>query len=251
MFRRLVTPLLMAAAVLSLTRPALAEHYVVGVEAIDYMPHYGVTEKGEYQGFARALLDAYAADRGHQIEYRPLPVNRLFHELLEGRVDFKYPDNPFWQADLKSGKNLTYSEPVVSYIDGVLVLPENKGKPVDSIRTLGTVRGFTAFDWLDRIKAGSTKLEENPAFPGLMFQALNKRIDGAYANVAVAHNTLDGMQKPEALVFDPGLPNTKGSYKLSTVKHPEVIADFNAWMKSKPELIAKLKAQWAVEKGVE
>ncbi|HVI51269.1 MAG TPA: transporter substrate-binding domain-containing protein [Candidatus Sulfotelmatobacter sp.] len=251
MIRRLVTPLLMAAALLSLSRPASAEHFIIGVEAIDYMPHYGVKPNGEYQGFARALFDAYAADRGHQIEYRPLPVNRLFHELLEGRLDFKYPDNAFWQTELKTGKTVAYSDPVVNYIDGVLVLPENKGKPVDTIRTLGTVRGFTAFDWLDRLKSGATALEENPSFSGLMFQAMNKRIDGAYANVAVANNTLDGMQKPGALIFDPGLPHTRSSYKLSTLKHPEIIADFNAWMKSKPELVAKLKADWAVEKGVE
>jgi len=251
MLRRLVTPMILAAAVLSLTRPAMAEHFVVGVEAIDYMPHYGVTDKGDYQGFARALFDAYAADRGHQFEYRPLPVNRLFHELVDGKVDFKYPDNAFWQTEIKTGKTVVYSDPVVDYIDGVMVLPENKGKSVESIRTLGTVRGFTAFDWLDRLKAGTVTLEENPNFSGLMFQTLTKRVDGAYANVAVAISTLDGMKKSGALAYDSGLPHTKGSYKLSTTTHPEIIADFNAWMKSKPELIAKLKAQWAVEKGVE
>ena len=251
MVRRLVSALVVSSAVLLLGRPALAEHYVIGVEAIDYMPHYGVTEKGDYKGFARDLLDAYAADRGHQIEYRPLPVNRLFHEMLDGSVDFKYPDNPFWQTDLKAGKTVTYSEPVVDYIDGVLVLPENKGKGVDTIRTLGTVRGFTAFEYLDRIKAGSVKLEENPNTPGLMFQAMTKRIDGAYANVAVANNALDGMNKPGALDFDPALPHTKSSYKLSTAKHPEVIADFNGWLKSHADQVEKLKAKWAVMKGVE
>lgn len=251
MLRRLFTPLILAATVFSLSRPALAEHFVIGVEDIDYMPHYGLTDKGDYKGFARDLFDAYAADRGHQFEYRPLPVNRLFHELIDGKLDFKYPDNAYWQAEIKTGRSVVYSEPVVNYIDGVMVLPENKGKTADNIRTLGTVRGFTAFEWLDRLKAHTTVLEENPNFSGLMFQALTKRVDGAYANVAVAYNTLDGMKKTGGLVFDPGLPHTQSSYKISTIKRPDIIADFNAWMKSKPEVVAKLKAQWAVEKGVE
>lgn len=251
MVRRLFAALIAASAFLALGRPASAEHFVVGVEAIDYMPHYGFNGKGEYQGFARDLIDAYAADRGHRIEYRPLPVNRLFHEMLDGTVDFKYPDNPFWQAGLKTGKTMTYSDPVVVYIDGVLVRPDNKGKGIDALQILGTVRGFTAFDYLDRIKSGAVSLEENPSSSGLMLQVINKRIDGAYVNVAVAYSTLDGMGRPGDLTFDPGLPYTKASYKLSTVKHPDVIADFNAWQKSHADLIAGLKAKWAVEKGVQ
>ena len=239
-----------AAALIALTcwtSEAKAERYVVGVEAIDYLPYYAGAGKS-YDGMARDLFDAYAADRGHVIDYRPLPITRLFRELLDGLVDAKFPDNDYWQADLKAGKAVVYSDPVFAYTDGVLVLPGNKGHGANAIRSLGTVRGFTAFEWLDRIKAGQVKLEENPSFPGLMFQAANKRIDGAYANVAVANYALEhDLKTPGALVLDPDLPHTSSSYRLSSVKHPEMITDFNGWLKEKPEVLSRIKKKWGVE----
>jgi len=250
--RRLPRFLAAAAVFLLAASPqARAEHYVIGVEAIDYLPFYTIKDKA-YAGFARDLLDAYAAERGHVFEYRPLPVTRLFRELIEGVVDLKFPDNDYWQADMKAGKGVVYSDPVATYIDGVMVRPENKGHGPDSVRSLGTVRGFTAYEWLDRIKSGQTRLEENPSLPGLIFQAANKRIDGAYTNVAVANYSLEHeLKTPGALVLDPSLPYTRSSYRLSSIKHPGVIADFNAWMKTRPDLVARLKQTWNVEKGLD
>lgn len=244
---------LLAAATLlagaTLSGPSIAATYTVGVEDIEYFPQYTV-QNGEFKGFGRAVLDAFAQAKGHVFTYQPRPVARLFSEFVAGGPDLKYPDNAYWSADLKKGQTVVYSAPVVEYIDGVNVPPAAKGKGVDGIKTLGIVRGFTAWEWLDRIKAGALEVHENNSFTALLQQAAAGRVDGAYGNVAVVNHQLAEMKKPDALVFDPGLPHTRSHYHLSSIKHPELIEEFNAWLAANGDLVAKLKSDYAVEQGV-
>lgn len=229
---------------------ASAQTYVVGVENIDYLPQYAYKD-GEYGGFARALLDAFAADKGYKFEYRALPVARLFAEFVGLDVDLKYPDNVKWSADLKSKATVVYSDPVVNYIDGVNLPPDRVGKGVENLKVLGAVRGFTPWDWLDAVKSGAVKLQENNSFSAMLETALAGRVDGAYGNVAVAANVLENnLKQPGALVFDAGLPHTRSHYHLSSIKHPPLIAEFNAWMKANAAAVSALKAKYEVEKGV-
>lgn len=230
--------------------PAAAQTYVVGVENIEYFPQYTYRD-GEYGGFGRAVLDAFAKARGYRFEYRALPVSRLFATFVAGDVDLKYPDNAYWSADMKKGYAVVYSDPVVAYIDGVSVLPGQAGKGPDAIRTLGIVRGFTAWDWQDRIAAGKVEVQENNSFTALLEQTLVGRVDGAYGNVAVVNHLLSSVVKrPGMLAFDPGLPHTRSHYHLSSIRHPQLVAEFNSWMKGNEATLAALKAEYGVETGV-
>lgn len=232
-------------------QPANAQTYVVGVENIEYLPQYTYKD-GEYGGFARALLDSFAKDKGYKLEYRALPVARLFAEFVSLDLDFKYPDSAKWSADLKSKATVVYSEPVVKYIDGVNVLPDRVGKGADSIKVLGAVRGFTPWDWLEQVKSGTVKLQENNSFTAMLETALAHRVDGAYGNVAVTANVLESnLKQAGALVFDPGLPHTRSHYHLSSIKHPQVIAEFNDWLKTNAASVSALKEKFQVEKGVD
>lgn len=228
--------------------PAQAGSYVVGVEPIDYYPLYTMKD-GSYQGYARELLDAFAAKKGHTFEYRSLPFKRLFKSLLVDQdIDFKFPDNQYWSADMREGVNVTYSDPAVDYIDGVMVTPANKGKGVDSLKSLGIIQGFTAWEYLDLIKAGKVTVDTNDQYQGLIKKALRGRVDGAYSNVAVCNYQLkEVMGQPGALVFDSGLPHTASSYFLSTVKHPEVIQEFNAFLKEEKGFVDGLKKKYQVD----
>lgn len=235
----------------SAAAPSLAETYVVGVENIEYLPQYTFRD-GEYGGFARELLDAFAREKGHTFEYRALPVARLFSDLVNLQIDLKYPDNEKWSTEMKSRVSVVYSAPVVAYVDGVNVTPERVGKGVAELKVLGAVRGFTPWDWLGPIKAGAVKLQENNSFQALLVTAIRRRVDGAYGNVAVVARALDReLNLPGALVFDPGLAHTKSHYHLSTVKHPKLIAEFDAWMAANGGEVAAMKAKYEVEKGVE
>jgi polar amino acid transport system substrate-binding protein len=232
------------------TAQAAPRELVVGVEELDYFPAYSV-KSGQYVGAAREILDAFAAANGYSLTYRPQPIKRLFAELLSGGIDLKFPDNPHWATDAKAGLDIVYSHPVITYIDGVLVRPDMAGRDVDAIRTLGTVSGFTPFAWLDRIKAGKVQVKENPRMELLLKQAAIGRFDGAYGSLAAANHILDDVLKnPGALVFDPTLPHSRDSYMLSSLNHPQVVAEFNAWMAANAATVKAIKDRTGAEKGV-
>lgn len=237
--------------VLALSANALAGAYVVGVEAINYYPLYAGVD-GDYKGAAREILDAFAADAGHTFTYEPLPVARLFETYLTtDELDMKFPDNPYWSGDAKKGKNVVYSEPVVDYIDGVMVLPANKGKGAEALKTLGIIRGFTAWDYLDKIKAGQISLDESNDYEAMLKKAVKGRTDGAYSSVAVANYHVENtLGQKGALVFDEGLPHTRGSYFLSSIKHPELVEAFSAWMAKNAAKVQEIKNKYGAEQGV-
>ncbi|MCB2186893.1 MAG: hypothetical protein KQJ78_10775 [Deltaproteobacteria bacterium] len=217
-----------------------AEELVVGVENIPYRPFY-TTEYGRYISPAREILDAFGKTRGVSFVYRPLPVNRLYREFLAGGLDFKFPDNPAWKSQEKQGLTIAYSDPVMHFIDGVMVLPQNKGAGLAKLKVLGTVLGFTPWKYLDLIDAGQVKLVENGLLRGLLQQAILGRIDGAYVNPGVASYQLEHVLKaPGALVFDPGLPHIEGSYLLSTLKHDKVIQEFNAFLRQEKSMVQEI-----------
>ncbi|MBK1724128.1 transporter substrate-binding domain-containing protein [Thiocystis violacea] len=220
---------------------AATPRYVVGVENIDYRP-FQAGHAGVFEGFGRELLDAFAAAEGIELTYRPLPPPRLLASLLQDRIDFKYPDDPAWRADLREGHAIRYSRPVVGYLDGTLVLPAHLGRPATAIRTLGTVVGFTPIAWLEPLRAGRVMLRENADFDALFQQVLSQRLDAAYANVAVAREQSRRiLGRPDALGFDPSLPSTRGDYRLSTVRHPELLQRFDAWLDGQAALVNGLK----------
>ncbi|WP_445945097.1 hypothetical protein [Shewanella sp.] len=105
-----------------LNHSVFAREFVIGVEDIEYYPIYAKRD-GDYAGFARELFDAFGAANGHSFQYKPLPIKRLFSDFLGNKLDFKFPDSPYWQTDMKADKNVIYSASVLEYIDGVLVPP--------------------------------------------------------------------------------------------------------------------------------
>jgi hypothetical protein len=219
----------------------------VGVQHLEYFPHY-TYRNGEFGGYGRAVLDAFAESSGHRFEYVVRPVARLMVEYLQhGRLDFVYPDNPAWDSRLKVGRNVVYSEPVAAFVDGVMVPPDRKGAGVERLTSLGTIRGFTPSAYLDKIQAGSLRLEESNHFSSLLRKAASGRVGGAYINVDVArHFLVNEAQRPDALVFDPALPHVRDSYFLSTVDHPTVIAEFNAFLRNQKHRISALKKRFGI-----
>ncbi len=225
---------------------AAQSHYVVGVESIDYRP-FQSGHRGVFEGFGRDLLDAFAAAEGLELHYLPLPPPRLLVSLLRGRVDFKYPDDPSWQPQSRQGKAIHYSRPIVGYLDGTLVLPAHLGRPVTRIRTLGTVVGFTPLAWLDRLGNGQVMLKENADFAALFRQVLDRRLDAAYANVLVARDqSWRLLKRSNVLVFDPALPHARGDYRLSSLRHPGVLARFDRWLLDHPGQLRALEERYGL-----
>lgn len=242
MRKRLVASLLLLAGCAG---SAIAGTYTVGVEQLDYYPHYRTDAKGEFSGFARAVFDAFAKDAGHTLVYKPRPVTRLYAEYLKGDLDLKYPDAPFWAKDLKGDKPIAYSKPVTPYIDGLLALPEFKGGT--PVKRIGIVAGFTAFPYLDAVKAGTYVLDERPTLDQLLKAAIIKRVDAVYINVDVGRYALTTIGEDGKLVFLDAMPADRGDYTLSSIKHPALIAEFDAWMAKNGDTIKALRAEYKLD----
>ena len=225
---------------------AQAEKYVIGVEDLEYYPIYAKRE-GEYAGFARELLDMFADASGHTFEYKILPIKRLYNDFLDQKFDLKFPDSSYWQADAKKGKNVIYSDPVLEYIDGVLVAPGNLGKGLSNLKTLGSPRGFSPYEYLDDVKAKKISLKEGNTLKSLLKMAESNRIDGVYFNIIVARYFLEHTTfNDDLVIFDKGLPHTRAHYHLSTIKHPELMKQFNDFLANNKAEVATLKAKYNV-----
>ncbi len=246
---RIVCFLLYVTVFVSLTsyKTAKAEVFIIGVEAFDYMPYFDGSQ-GEYHGFSRAFFDLFAKTKGYTFQYKPVPVNRLYILLKTGLVDFKFPANKRWAPEMKTGYVTYYSGSIASYIDGLMVTRENKGKALKEIRRIGTLLGFTAWDYLSMQKKGLIHIVENPSFPALMVQVIKGRLDGAYFNPLVCEYKMKHHTNSRRLVFDKNLPHTKSGYALSTIHHFKIIGELNFFMKDQKDEINALKKEYGIDR---
>lgn len=225
---------------------------IIGVEDTAFYPHYTTSKSGEYSGYARDLFDQFQRYAGIQIEYRPMPVDKLFDALVSGEVDMKYPDNANWASHLKENLNVSYSQQVTRYVDGVLRKPEDRGKPLSELDELATVSGWTVWDYLDQVNSGQISVSENKNLRQMIRKVIRNNADGAYFNIVVAAHYLENVRlSPLTLVFDPSLPHTQSSYHLSTIKYPELVARFNQFLDDQSQQVADLKDLYAVEKNLD
>ncbi|HEX5755375.1 MAG TPA: hypothetical protein VFY12_03375 [Arenimonas sp.] len=244
--RRIFAAALMGLLLLPLS--ASAREFLVGVENTQLYPIFG-HRMGQYRGFSRELLDAFAARKGYTFKYVGRTVPRLYGEFLDEELfDFKYPDSASWRAGQKAGKSITYSAPVYSGIEATMVLPNRVGKPQSSIKTLGIIRGFQLRPYRKEIADGLIKQVESDNLPNLINNALNARVDAILVHQQVANHYLSqNLKRPGGLVVDPSLPSNVVDYKLSTLKHPDVIAEFDEFLASEIELIARLKSKYQLD----
>lgn len=246
MMKRLFTHSVLLLALLGTSASLRAADLVIGVEDLPYMPYYS-TDGGEYFGFARELFDRFAAERGHRIQYRPLPVERLYRSLMDGSIDIKFPDNPEWRHDLKLQQQWHYSEAVVPFLDGVMVPNALLTKPADRPLRIGTVRGFTPWPLLPRVEQGSIRMFENNSIAGLLRQSLGGRLDGVYLNVAVADFHLRNFLRADAqLVLDTRLPHDRSAYHASSLHKSEVIKQLNHWLRANRAQLRTLQQKWNI-----
>jgi polar amino acid transport system substrate-binding protein len=123
-----------------------------------------------------------------------------------------------------------------------MVRPERLGKGVEQLKTLALVQGFTPWDYMDLVRAKKITVTELADYPNLMEFVIRGRCDGAYGSVICARFELN-KRKPGAneLVYDPSLPHSRDFYKMSSVKNPGFIADFNRWLESNAERVQQMK----------
>ena len=73
------------------------------------------------------------------------------------------------------------------------------------------------------------------------------RADGVFMGQVVANYLMNEvMKKPGILVFDDKLPSEKSDYHLATIKHADVIKQFDEFLSKEKDTITKLKSKYKV-----
>jgi len=220
--------------------------FLVGVEDISYYPHYSI-KNNEYVGFVREVFDTFTKNHGYKFVYKPLPVMRLHRTFINGELDFVYPNNPEWLTELKKNSQIIYSIPLANVVDGVMVLPENKGKGLQRLKILSTMMGFTLPAYENLIKSNKVRISEGYKFDGVLKSVIKKHSDGAYVTVDCAiYHLREVFRTPESLVFDPDLPYDVAPHLLSTIKHSEIISNFDTFIIQNKGLIDQLKDKYQI-----
>lgn len=245
--RRLQARFITCLAVLLLAAGvARADHFVIGVEDVDYAPIMSTAGNGDYRGYARDLLDLFARRHGHRFDYLPLPTKRLTAEHAAGRLDGVFPDNPNWEAEAKRGLALAYSEPAVPFQDVVMVPAANRDLPVHN---LGIVRGFTPKRFLPQIQSGSLRVTEAGDPSRLIRMALAGRVDGVHVALPVGRYQLEQLGRPGALVPSTALApaSYEHHYRLSSLKHAHLVAQFDRFLHEEQVALVALQRRYGLD----
>lgn len=221
--------------------------YTVGVEDVDLSPILSVRnrERG-CLGYACEVLNLFARNKKIQFRYVPFPVSRTHLEFWNGKVDFVLPDHPSWSKQEKEKRNLkiTYSNPLLTFQDAVLIAPERLGQGIDKIKTIGTIRGFTIWKLQPLVESKKLKILGAPKPESSIQMALAGRVDAVTMPLQIANYHLKQMNRVGALVPDPSLlPIQNSFYYLSTIRYPELIEEFNAFLKREESQLLQLKQQ--------
>lgn len=238
---------LLASLPLLLTAPVLAappKTIVVGVENLAFQPHYG-TEKGQYTGYFRDLMDAFAKEQGIKVVYKPMAIDDLFKAYFAGEVDFKYPDDAAWRSEARKGHTIYYSKPSVAYVDGSLRLTARKDITSAQIKTLGKPAGFVLQPYSSAVEAG-LKVTEYASTKELLDALKAGKIDVAYHNIDVALYYARSVGENN-IVFDPNLPMIQSDYRLSSNKYPEFLAKFDDFIEKEKNFCDKLRDKYSID----
>lgn len=215
---------------------------VVGIEQIDYYPHYDFSA-GQQRGYFYDLMQLFAKSSGYRISYTALPVKRLYVEA-NNSIDVVYPDNPSWQQHHLTDHQKTYSEPVVYTLGSTMVLAENRHMPLDKFKSLAVIHGFTPYRWLalqSQYKFRIVDVADSTSALGLVLKA---RVHGASIELNVANEYLRRQGLSGALVAAEHLPFTELPFLLSSVNKPELIGEFNRFLQQHPTEIKQLKQKY-------
>lgn len=209
--------------------------YIVGVEKYGKAPLYYLNEKGELCGMYREIFDKFAEDTGIEIDYKPLDINNLFKEYFDNKIDFKLPDNPTWRAADKRKFNTIYSKPLHVAIEAIFVRPSDYSKTIDDISSLGITNDVPIWSVQHYISINKFTVVKEDECDSLAKQVIEGKIDAMLCNYFVVSHLLETKYGKGELRFNMNMPYVDDYYYISTIKHREVIEEFDQWFeKNKP-----------------
>jgi polar amino acid transport system substrate-binding protein len=214
--------------------------YRVGIEDVDYYPMF--TKKGDrYKtSFLIDVMELFAQKRGVKFEYIHLPISRFEEWYQQDSIDFRLPDNPMWNTNTE---NLVFSGDIIELRADTVVLKKNQHKPVSTLKVLGSLYGFVpGAHWGNHINTGRTKFVFESSMPVLVGLLKREMVDGLDVNLTVVHHHANELRyNTDDFVASTEAPNVQYTYALSTIAHPEIIKDFDAFLVASQNEISLLK----------
>ena len=231
--------------VMLLSDPTRAESYVIGIEQIDYYPHYDFS-KNQQRGYFFDLIQLFSEKSGHRFKFMPLPVIRLYHSGNSG-IDFIYPDNPLWQQYSEPGINKSFSAPVIFTLGSTLVRPELQQISLEQFRSLAVIHGFVPTKWLALKNQYKYRMVDVPDVASAIGLVLKGRLDGANVEYNVAQHYLRSIAAQDRLVIGEQLPFTQLPFLLSTVRQPQLLAQFDRFLLEHAAQVSALKRKYQLQ----
>lgn len=219
-----------------------------GVEITDYSPYFFLDQAKDYQGAAREIFDLFAHQRNQTAQYSPLPVPRLFSEFEKGNIDLKFPDNPLWSGSLNTKVKVFYSAPVFKIKETLLVIKQEEGEiEQKNINQVGTILGFSVPGIAQSVANNELETVKAQEIEQLIHMLMSNRVQAVYFNESVALSLSKKMYPKQSLARHSKYPPFEYAYHLSSIKHPEIIQDFNRFLKSHKKQVKDIIDQYGIE----
>jgi hypothetical protein len=222
-----------------------AQEFIVGVEDISYYPLFEF--QSDRNTHTKELLNTFAASKGYKFTYLPLPIKRFERWLLEDKIDFKYPDNSRWYADDSVTRKLTFSQSSIWLIAGTSVLKSSIKRKKSDLKSVGTLLGFYPTTWIDEIKSGKVELYEDASTKILVQHLIAGHIDSIDIEPSVINYYLKELGQPtDTVVIDRKYKYDVYGFNFSTIKHPQIIKEFDEFLKSNSVLLEQLNKKYNI-----
>lgn len=222
--------------------------FIVGVETTDYAPYFHIDKEDKYQGAAREIIDLFAQSQKLELDYHPMPVPRLFNEFVKGSIDLKFPDNPLWSASLKSDVLVHYSAPVLAVRETlVIVKPDKQGGKDKEVKLVGNILGFSTPGIEVNIKNKEFALVYTKTVEQLIHMLVSDRVHAIYFNAEVAIEIAKKLYPNKQLIAHPKYPAFDYAYHLSSIKHKELITQFDKFLINHAEQVAEIRHRYGLK----
>ena len=227
---------------------AVAKDFLIGVEEVSYYPLYDFSSSNENKAsFTKEVLSTFFEHKNYRYKFVPLPIKRFDKWYIEQNIDFKFPDNFRWRHDKENKLNITFSESVVKLMAGTYVLKANENFYRDDVQKLGTIMGFSPTLWEDKLSNKDFKLVEESAPISLIKHLIYQNIDGVNIDPNVIEYNLKRLSANTEVVLNKNIHHEVFSYHLSSIKHPEIIKEFNDFLKENAELVSQMKIKYGIK----
>lgn len=227
-----------------------AKEFIIGVEDLSYYPLYDFSASSTSNpSFTRDLLTTFFDRKNYQYHFIALPIKRFDKWFVEQEIDFKFPDNFRWKKDEDDKLKIIFSEPVLQLMAGSYVL---KSKPLASrneIKKLGTILGFTPTLWFDKLEKNELTLTEEYSPFGVVKHLIYGNVDATNIDLNVINYNLKLLDKKNEVVLNTLIKHEVFTYHLSSINYPEIIKEFNIFLKENPSLVQQLKDKHGIKEN--